>query len=210
MSDHRYQLPPDPAPREKTQGDGSSRPVRPGPIIAKPAMPAAAPSLSMQLAEAREEISLLRSTLHGLASLHTLADQLGHDVAEAEQRRALKPTPVDVSSPLPTTHFIWRFIVNFTEKLIADQAALAAEVAELKKLVADLVNPLPAPPPPPVTSRPVVAKETQEQYVTRKRARRRHIANRKRATWRRCARDCRPASFAMQMELLDGSSTANP
>lgn len=35
----------------------------------------------------------------------------------------------------------WRYIVNFTEKLVADVAAQAAEIAELKKTRADLVNP---------------------------------------------------------------------
>jgi hypothetical protein len=51
------------------------------------ALPAADQSLAAQLAEAREEIALLRSLLHGVgASLRKLADQIGHDVAKAEAK----------------------------------------------------------------------------------------------------------------------------
>jgi predicted component of type VI protein secretion system len=85
MSDHRYLLPPDPAPRQMAMAPGSgpkSEPAKPASPIA-PA-PTANQSLTMQLAEAREEIALLRSLLHGAGvSLHKLAGQLGHDVEAA-------------------------------------------------------------------------------------------------------------------------------
>jgi hypothetical protein len=83
-SDHRWLLPRDPAPREAIAADGA----KPEPAI----MPAVirettAPSLSAQLSEAREEIILLRSTLHGLAaSLRKIADSIGTDLAEAAAR----------------------------------------------------------------------------------------------------------------------------
>jgi hypothetical protein len=57
--------------------------------------------------------------------------------------------------------------VNFTEKLIADQAALAAELAEWKKTLAELVNPPPQPKLKFPDSRPAPLKETFEEVVAR-------------------------------------------
>lgn len=83
-----YRLSADPSPKvEVTQGDGSNRPMRSGPIITKPAWPATAPSLSVQLAELKEENAILRSILHGVgASLCTLAGSIGHDTEAAEAK----------------------------------------------------------------------------------------------------------------------------
>jgi hypothetical protein len=91
MPDYRYQLPPDPAPREVARGDGSNRPLSERTKPASPIAPAPSQSLSAQRSEAREEITLLRSTLHGVGtSLRQLADQLGHDVAEAEAKARIE------------------------------------------------------------------------------------------------------------------------
>ena len=92
MSDHRYLLPPDPAPRQVSQGDGSNRPMRAGPKISTPisATPSRSSTTATELAELREQIALLRATLHGLAtSLRQSADSIGADLDQVELQARL-------------------------------------------------------------------------------------------------------------------------
>jgi hypothetical protein len=90
-SDHRWLLPPDPQPREAIAADGDVAEVV---EASKPAVirsTATAPLLTMQLADLKEENTLLRSTLHGLAALlHKIADSVGTDLAEAEAKARIE------------------------------------------------------------------------------------------------------------------------
>ena len=86
-----YRLSADPAPKvEVTQGDGSNRPMRSGPKISSPITPASAPSLAVQLAEVKEENTLLRDQLQTVAaSLRQLADSIGADLDQVELQARL-------------------------------------------------------------------------------------------------------------------------
>jgi hypothetical protein len=81
-----YRLSPDPSPKaEVVEVDGDAAKPEPATPIA-PA-PTANQSLSMSLAELREENIILRSTLHKLATaLHSLADGIGADLDQAAAR----------------------------------------------------------------------------------------------------------------------------
>jgi hypothetical protein len=82
-----------------------------------------------------------------------------------------KPTEKDASNfTVPNRVFLNRRIdYELHRRLIADQAAQAAEIAELKLAVAALTDKLNPPPPPPVKvdSRPDVIPETHEEYLAR-------------------------------------------
>jgi hypothetical protein len=89
-SDHRWLLGPDPGSKaEVVEMDGHADKLEP----ATPIAPAPRPSqtLAPSLAEAREEIIILRSLLHGVAaSLLSLAGQLGRDVEAAAGKARLE------------------------------------------------------------------------------------------------------------------------
>jgi hypothetical protein len=93
MPDHRYLLPPDPAPSEVTRGDGSTRPMFERIKPASPIAPAPThmATLAEQLAAANETIGILRDLLNTTAAALTkLAETISLDTGQAAVRGALR------------------------------------------------------------------------------------------------------------------------
>jgi hypothetical protein len=85
MRDHRAVLSPDPEPRQVARPDGAAELLpeasKPAPVI-RSATPGRNSTTATDLAE---EVKLLRAQLHTLAAtLHSLADRIGHDTEAAE------------------------------------------------------------------------------------------------------------------------------